>query len=77
LEAIVLNNQSLGRFMALFVFAVAGAYLALAAWFWFAPGKPAIGRVAPEIVGKDLDGAPIKLSDFRGKVVMLDFWGDW
>jgi peroxiredoxin len=36
-----------------------------------------IGEVAPEIEGKDLDGKAMKLSDFRGKVVVLDFWGDW
>lgn len=36
-----------------------------------------IGEVAPEIVGVDLNGKPMKLSDFRGKVVVLDFWGDW
>jgi hypothetical protein len=36
-----------------------------------------IGKVAPEIAGEDLDGKPFKLSDYRGKVVMLDFWGHW
>ncbi len=36
-----------------------------------------IGKVAPEIEGEDLDGKPMKLGDFRGKVVVLDFWGDW
>lgn len=36
-----------------------------------------IGMVAPDIEGLDLDGKPMKLSDFRGKVVVLDFWGDW
>jgi hypothetical protein len=36
------------------------------------PGLP-----APDIEGTDLDGVPFKLSDFRGKVVLLDFWGDW
>jgi hypothetical protein len=36
-----------------------------------------VGKVAPEIVGEDLDGRRFKLSDYRGKVVMLDFWGDW
>jgi hypothetical protein len=35
----------------------------------------AIGRTAPEIVGKDADGKEMKLSEFRGKVVVLDFWG--
>jgi hypothetical protein len=37
----------------------------------------AIGKPAPEIVGKDLDGKEMKLSGYRGKVVVLDFWGDW
>jgi hypothetical protein len=36
-----------------------------------------VGMVAPDIEGADLDGVPFKLSDYRGKVVMLDFWGDW
>ena len=36
-----------------------------------------IGMTAPDIVGKDLDGVAFKLSDYRGKVVLLDFWGDW
>ncbi|MHC5542778.1 peroxiredoxin family protein, partial [Singulisphaera rosea] len=35
------------------------------------------GQAAPEIEGKDLDGRPLKLSDFRGKVVVLVFWGSW
>ena len=36
-----------------------------------------IGMVAPDIVAKDLDGVEFKLSDYRGKVVVLDFWGNW
>lgn len=36
-----------------------------------------IGKTAPEIDGEDIDGNPIKLSDYRGKVVVIDFWGDW
>jgi cytochrome oxidase Cu insertion factor (SCO1/SenC/PrrC family) len=36
-----------------------------------------IGKVAPEIQGKDVEGKSFKLSDYRGKVVVLDFWGDW
>jgi hypothetical protein len=36
-----------------------------------------IGKPAPEIVGVDLDGRPMKLSDYRGKVVLLSFWGTW
>lgn len=36
-----------------------------------------IGKAAPDILGTDLDGVAFKLSDYRGKVVVLDFWGDW
>jgi hypothetical protein len=32
------------------------------------------GFIAPEIDGYDTDGRPMKLSQFRGKVVLLDFW---
>ena len=41
-------------------------------------GQPTAGvhknGAAPEIVGTDQDGKQLKLSDYRGKVVMLDFW---
>jgi len=37
----------------------------------------AIGKMAPEIQGEDIDGVAFKLSDYRGKVVVLDFWGNW
>jgi hypothetical protein len=40
------------------------------------PG-PAVGTEAPDIIGEDLDGVAFKLSDYRGQVVMLDFWGNW
>lgn len=36
-----------------------------------------VGKEAPEIRAPDLDGKEFKLSDYRGKVVLLDFWGDW
>lgn len=35
------------------------------------------GMLAPELTGEDLDGEVFSLSDYKGKVVMLDFWGDW
>ena len=36
-----------------------------------------VGRVAPEVEGRDVDGRPLKLSDHRGKVVVVTFGGDW
>jgi peroxiredoxin len=35
-----------------------------------------VGKKAPEVKGKDFEGRNIKLSDFRGKVVVLDFFAD-
>jgi len=43
----------------------------------FAIRHLSVGRVAPEINGEDIFGKPFKLSDYRGKVVMLTFWGHW
>ena len=36
-----------------------------------------VGKTAPEITGVDLDGRPLKLSDYRDKVVVLVFSADW
>lgn len=37
----------------------------------------AVGKVAPDIQGEDTNGKPMSLSDYRGKVVVLVFWGTW
>jgi thiol-disulfide isomerase/thioredoxin len=36
-----------------------------------------LGQIAPEIQGTDADGNAFKLSDYRGKVVVLTFSGNW
>jgi thiol-disulfide isomerase/thioredoxin len=36
-----------------------------------------IGKAAPEIVGKDYDGVEFKLSEYRGKVTVIYFTGQW
>jgi RNA polymerase sigma factor (sigma-70 family) len=37
----------------------------------------AVGKVAPEIEGTDAEGKSFKLSDYRGKVVVLTFSANW
>ncbi|MCS6975501.1 MAG: protein kinase [Gemmatales bacterium] len=44
---------------------------------WVPGQEPLVGMPAPEIDGEDLGGACLRLSDFRGQVVLLDFWGFW
>ncbi len=36
-----------------------------------------IGKVAPDATGVDSSGQAFKLSDSRGKVVLLDFWAEF
>ncbi len=36
-----------------------------------------IGMAAPDFEATDQDGVKFKISDYRGKVVVLDFWGFW
>jgi len=36
-----------------------------------------VGKVAPSVEAEDQDGKKFKLSDYRGKVVLLDFWSEF
>lgn len=38
---------------------------------------PRVGYAAPEFTLTGLDGKPVKLSDFRGKAVLLNFFASW
>jgi AhpC/TSA family len=36
-----------------------------------------VGKAAPDIEGEDQDGKRFKLSDYRGKVILIDFWNEF
>jgi len=36
-----------------------------------------VGKPAPEFTGEDLEGRAFRLTDYRGKVVVVVFWGSW
>jgi cytochrome c biogenesis protein CcmG/thiol:disulfide interchange protein DsbE len=43
----------------------------------FAADAPKIGETAPQFQGTTFDGKKIELGDFKGKVVLIDFWASW
>ncbi|HJT74957.1 MAG TPA: TlpA disulfide reductase family protein [Chitinophaga sp.] len=43
----------------------------------FEAGLTSIGALAPDFTENDVNGQPVRLSDFRGKYVLLDFWASW
>ncbi|MDR0725930.1 MAG: AhpC/TSA family protein [Prevotellaceae bacterium] len=39
--------------------------------------KTSVGSIAPDFTQNDSVGNPVKLSDLRGKYVLIDFWASW
>jgi peroxiredoxin len=57
-----------------------GIVAAAAAFFIFRYGSPgiiSIGEPAPDVVLKDESGKTVQLSEYKGKVVFLNFWATW
>lgn len=40
-------------------------------------GPPTIGNIAPDFRAKDVSGNTVSLSDYRGHVVLVEFWATW
>lgn len=43
----------------------------------FLAGEPQVGKMPPPLDVPDLDGRAISLSDYRGRLVLVDFWATW
>ena len=64
---------------------VVGAWLAVSQTGFDALGQggihqnllPRIGEPAPDFLTEDVLGNPVRLSDYRGQPVWLNFWGSW
>ena len=78
------EGMSLARFSAIFATAVVVGWFA-AGCSRTTSGVPSVSslrpdkerHVAPDFTLKDSDGKVMHLSDYRGKVVLLDFWATW
>lgn len=47
-------------------------------WLQSAKYEPlVVGKIAPDFALTDLTDKPVRLSDYRGKVVFLNFWATW
>jgi peroxiredoxin len=55
----------------------AGALAALAAAVTVSAATPLEGAEAPDFVLKSVSGSNLRLSEYRGQVVMLSFWATW
>ncbi len=41
------------------------------------PAKSLMGQVAPDVTMETLDGGSVKLGDFRGTPLVVNFWASW
>jgi peroxiredoxin len=71
-------SQSGSRLLILGVGAAILAAVFSIVWMQSAKYEPlAVGKEAPDFALPDLNDKPYRLSDFRGKVVFLNFWATW
>ena len=59
------------------VIARTAAAAILSATLCGAAGSTAVGDMAPEFSRPDLSGKPVRLADYPGKLVLLNFWASW
>lgn len=77
LEAQYPEKLSLSRRIADIHEALGNTELAIEYLSKIKPALALLGKPVPDFSATDLDGKPILLQDYRGKVVLLDFWAVW
>src|SRR5262245_42151683 len=75
------TSQSRPSLRPLIIFLVAMVAVVVVLRFVFTESEPPegmrVGNQCPEIAATDPYGKPVRLSDYRGKVVLIDFWATW
>jgi peroxiredoxin len=57
---------------------LAAGLLAMSPYLWADDDRPEVGHFAPDFALKNLTGKTVRLSEFRGKkVVLINFWATW
>jgi thiol-disulfide isomerase/thioredoxin len=69
-----MNMETIKKFKASIILSV---IILITAGFMFKPTGFNIGDAAPELAYKNPTGETMKLSDLKGKVVLIDFWASW
>lgn len=70
-------KRSIAIYEALLADEAAAKYHAQLRGELFVMTKLRIGQVAPDFSGANVDGVELKLSDYRGKITVVEFWGFW
>jgi peroxiredoxin len=63
--------------MVVSVMLIAGVYKSRRAGDQMTSAPSLKGQLAPDFTLQSLDGKTVRLSDFRGKAVLLNFWATW
>ena len=71
------EKRRLSRKLAEIYNALGNTELAMKYYRKVKPALALIGKPVPDFSATDLDGKPISLQQYRGKVVLLDFWAVW
>lgn len=74
---VFMRNFLLALGISVIVFLISGPVSALAAGGGSAVSLARVGSPAPDFTLEDVNGKKVSLSQFRGKVVVLNFWATW